>query len=88
LRKFQENEVVLKFRKVTDTLLIYLPILLAYRDFWSEVSVTFRNKRKIDHYRKCPGDSTSVSTAGLAVNGISLYNKDAERCLRRTFSVP
>jgi hypothetical protein len=41
---------VLKFGKVTDTLLIYLPNLLAYRDFWSEVSVTSRNKRKIDHY--------------------------------------
>jgi hypothetical protein len=43
---------VLKFGKVTDTLSIYLLNLLAYRDFWSEVSVTSRNKRKIDHYQE------------------------------------
>jgi hypothetical protein len=41
---------VIKFGKVTDTLLIYLPNLLVYRDLWSEVSVTFRNKGKTDHY--------------------------------------
>jgi hypothetical protein len=46
--------VVLKFRKVTDTLLIYLPNLFAYRDFSSEVSVTSRNKGKIDHYPSDP----------------------------------
>ncbi len=55
-RIFDTSEalVVLKFGKVTDTLLIYLRNLLAYHDFWSEVSVTSRNKRKIDHYWGVP----------------------------------
>jgi hypothetical protein len=55
-RIFDTSEalVVLKFGKVTDTLLIYLRNLLAYHGFWSEVSVTSRNKRNIDHYSDVP----------------------------------
>jgi hypothetical protein len=45
---------VLKLGKVTDTLTNYPAQYLGLLQFLSEVSVTSRDKRKIDHYSYSP----------------------------------